>query len=630
MEVYEKYVGKLLDDRYKIEKIIGIGGMAVVFRAYDTLMKRIVAIKMLKQEIAGDNESVMRFVNESKAVSMMNHRNIVRIYDVNVRNDIKYISMEYIDGVTLRSYMAKREHLSLKEIISYTEQILSALSHAHQKGVVHRDIKPQNIMILKSGIIKVTDFGIAKLPNAETVTMSDKAIGTVFYISPEQASGQEIDARSDIYSLGIMMYEMATGKLPFNSDSPVTVAMMQISDEAKKPSELVPDIPKGLEQVICCCMEKDPLDRYQNAEEMLRHLHKLRDNPKAIFKIRKHGDPSEPKTLWQLIRNGGALFPVIAGVFLAFIIVFTLSAVYIFGQISKAAKNVGETITIDEFVGSKLTSDLQKWFDSSDIYDLKVNYIYSENYDADLIIEQDPLPQSQRKVVPNEQKCEIILTVSSGVQAMEIPDLIYLDYREAQQQLKARGFFCTIEYAPSHDVQPGQVISTSPVAGEKLNMGESVTITVCKGNAEGDIEVPEFIGKTEKQAFKMLVELELLPGKITYIKSTKPRGTVTAQGYANKAKVNKNTRINLTISGGDKYDPKNPDGTTAETTKAPETTKKKVETTAAKVTTAPPEVTEAVTTVPVVETTQEPEETTGDVEETTAETDNETTEEPTT
>lgn len=626
MEVYETYVGKLLDDRYRIDKIIGIGGMAVVFRAYDTLMKRVVAIKMLKQEIAGDNESVQRFVNESKAVSMMNHRNIVRIYDVNVRNDIKYISMEYIEGITLRSYMTKREKLSLKEIISYSEQILAALDHAHKKGVVHRDIKPQNIMLLKSGIIKVTDFGIAKLPNAETVTMSDKAIGTVFYISPEQASGEEIDARSDIYSLGILMYEMATGELPFKSDSPVTVAMMQISDEAKKPSEIVPDIPKGLEQVICCAMEKDPLDRYQNAEEMLKHLHKLRDNPKATFKIRKHGDPAEPKSLWQLIRQGGPTFPVIAGVFLAFIIVFTLSAVYIFGQISKAAQNIGETITVDEFVGSKLTADLQKWFDSSDIYDLKINYVYSEEYEPSLIVEQDPLPQSQRKVVPNEQKCEITLTVSSGVQTMEVPDLSYLDYREAQQQLKARGFFCTIAYAPSHDLQPGQVISTSPAPGEKLNMGEAVTITVCKGNAEGDIEVPEFIGKTEKQAFKMLVELELLPGKITYIKSSKPRGTVTAQGYANKTKVNKNTRINLTISGGEKYDPKNPDGTTAETTKAAETTeKKKVETTAApKETTAPPETTVEVTTE---EVTTEAETTEAEIEETTAEETPETTEE---
>ena len=215
MESYEKYVGAVLDGRYKIEKIIGIGGMAVVYKAHDMLMDRPVAVKMLKDEIAGDEESVKRFVNESKAVAMMSHRNIVSIYDVNVREDVKYIVMEYIEGITLRNYMSKRGQLTLREIISYTEQILLALSHAHSKGIVHRDIKPQNIMLLKNGIVKVTDFGIAKLPNAETVTMTDKAIGTVYYISPEQASGQPIDRRSDIYSLGVRRAAVHRGQSRF-------------------------------------------------------------------------------------------------------------------------------------------------------------------------------------------------------------------------------------------------------------------------------------------------------------------------------------------------------------------------------------------------------------------------------
>ena len=213
-------------------------------------MKRTVAIKMLKDEIANDAEAVRRFINESKAVAMMSHPNIVNIYDVSVREDLKYIVMEYVEGITLKNYMTKRGALTLREIISYTEQILTALRHAHSKGIVHRDIKPQNIMLLKDGIVKVTDFGIAKLPNAETVTLTDKAIGTVYYISPEQASGQEIDQRSDLYSLGVMMYEMATGVLPFTAESPVSVAMMQINETAKPPMELNPNIPRGLEQII--------------------------------------------------------------------------------------------------------------------------------------------------------------------------------------------------------------------------------------------------------------------------------------------------------------------------------------------------------------------------------------------
>ena len=212
MELYEKYVGLVFDNRYRIERVIGIGGMAIVFKATDLLMRRVVAVKILKDEISEDEQSVKRFENESRAVSMLSHQNIVNVYDVSTRENIKYIVMEFVEGITLKNYMEHREVLNLREIISYTTQILRALDHAHKKGIIHRDIKPQNIMLLKNGVIKVMDFGIAKLPNAETITMTDKAIGTVYYISPEQVTGGEIDARSDLYSLGVMMYEMATGE----------------------------------------------------------------------------------------------------------------------------------------------------------------------------------------------------------------------------------------------------------------------------------------------------------------------------------------------------------------------------------------------------------------------------------
>ena len=283
MENYERYVGAVLDNRYRIEKVIGIGGMAVVFKADDLLMRRPVAVKILKDEIARDEPSVKRFINESKAVSMLSHPNIVNIYDVSMKNAEKYIVMEYIEGITLKNYMTKKGVLSLREIIGYTEQILRALSHAHAKGIVHRDIKPQNIMLLKNGIVKVTDFGIAKLPNAETVTMTDKAIGTVYYISPEQASGNAIDARSDIYSLGVMMYEMATGRLPFTADSPVSVALMQINEAATPPREINNHMPRGLEQIIERAIEKSPENRYQSADEMLRQLMKLKQDPTACL-----------------------------------------------------------------------------------------------------------------------------------------------------------------------------------------------------------------------------------------------------------------------------------------------------------------------------------------------------------
>ncbi len=604
MEAYEKYVGAVFDGRYKIEKIIGVGGMAVVYLAFDMLMNRHVAVKMLKEEIAGDEESVKRFVNESKAVAMMSHRNIVSIYDVNVREDVKYIVMEYIEGITLRNYMSKRGKLTLREIISYTEQILSALSHAHSKGIVHRDIKPQNIMLLKNGIIKVTDFGIAKMAGAETVTMTDKAIGTVYYISPEQASGQTIDSRSDIYSLGVMMYEMATGELPFTADSPVTVAMMQINDTAKAPSELNPNIPKGLEQIIGIAMEKKPAYRYQSADDMLRQLGRLRENPNIVFRVPKHRDDEEQKGIMALLCGGGPMFPVIAAVALAFIIVFSVGTVYVLGKMTAAMTQTSETITVDDFVGHEFTDELENWFDNSDTYKLNVEYIFSENYAPGLIIEQTPKANSSKKVVRGEQLCELTLKVCSGQKESQIPPLSGLDYREAKQKLKKLSISCTVEYKKSDKYFSGQVIGTLPEEGEKVPVGEKIVLYVCSGSEEGDIEVPDFKNMTEKEALSKLIELELLPGKITYVKDAAKRGTVIAQTDEKGTKVTKHTKINLTVSGGPDYDPNDPEGknTTAApvTTKAPDTT--------AVVTTKAPDTTEETT-----EVTTAPEESSDDI-----------------
>ena len=341
MDSFEKYVGQVFDKRYRILKVIGIGGMAVVFEAMDMLMRRNVAVKMLKDDINNDVQSVKRFINESKAVAMLSHPNIVNIYDVSVKDDRKYIVMELVDGITLKNYILKKGVLSLHEVISITEQILMALEHAHSKGIVHRDIKPQNIMMLKNGSVKVADFGIAKLPNAETVTMTDKAIGTVFYISPEQASGKQIDRRSDIYSLGVTMYEMATGKLPFVADSPVSVAIMQVKNTPRPPRELNPNIPVGLEQVILGAMEKNPDNRFQSASQMLRHIAQLKSNPHTVFKMQHSETPVQPsqqqsgqmppnvQKLTPPPRQSRSMFPVIAGVATAFLIVCCVSAVVV-------------------------------------------------------------------------------------------------------------------------------------------------------------------------------------------------------------------------------------------------------------------------------------------------------------
>ena len=284
-EKYEKLEGTTLDDRYLLEKLIGVGGMAVVFRAIDKLVyNNVVAIKMLKDDIACDKNMIKRFTNESRVEDLIRHPNIVAMHQFCATGEHKYMVMEYVSGITLKRYLkAKNKPLSFDELMSYTIQTLKALKVAHDNGIIHRDIKPQNIMLLRNGHIKVMDFGIAKLPNAETVTMTDKAIGTVYYMSPEQASAKPIDCRSDIYSLGAMLYELATGRLPFEGESPVSIAVKQINEDPVPPREINPDVPVGLEQIILCAMSKKPSDRFQSADIMLDYIKRLQKNKKIKF-----------------------------------------------------------------------------------------------------------------------------------------------------------------------------------------------------------------------------------------------------------------------------------------------------------------------------------------------------------
>ena len=415
MDKFERYVGVVFDNRYKIDKIIGVGGMAVVYKAIDLLMKRIVAVKMLRDEIAADEQSVRRFINESKAVAMLSHPNIVNIYDVSVRDNVKYIVMEYVEGITLKNYMTRKGILSVREIISYSEQILNALEHAHAKGIVHRDIKPQNIMLLKNGLIKVMDFGIAKLPNAETVTMTDKAIGTVYYISPEQASGRPIDARSDLYSLGVLMYEMGCARLPFDADSPVSVALMQVNEKAQPPRKINNALPVGLEQIIMRAMEKDPVDRYQNAKEMLKHLLRLKENPHIVFREVRKAKPRKPH------RASHTMLPIILGVTLAFLGVAAVSGAYAISAIFlNNTTQKAETIKVVDFVGTTYSTQLEEWFNKSEYYTLGTpEYKYDPDHTAGTIIDQDPRGGDHRKVTPGQQRCTVTLTISKGAEMSE-------------------------------------------------------------------------------------------------------------------------------------------------------------------------------------------------------------------
>ena len=279
----DNYVGKRLDGRYEVQEIVGVGGMSVVYKAYDNVDDRIVAIKILKDEFLNNEEFKRRFKNESKAIALLSHPNIVKVYDVNFGEKLQYIVMEYIDGITLKEYINKQGAITWNDALFFMTQILRAVQHAHDKGIVHRDIKPQNIILLQNGNIKVTDFGIARFSRSDTRTLTEQAIGSVHYIAPEQAKGEYTDEKADIYSLGVVLYEMLAGNVPFEADSAVSVALMQLQADAKKLTDINPDIPLGLEQICIHAMQKNPLDRYQTASEMLLDIEEVIKNPNKTF-----------------------------------------------------------------------------------------------------------------------------------------------------------------------------------------------------------------------------------------------------------------------------------------------------------------------------------------------------------
>ena len=279
-------IGKKLDGRYELLELIGVGGMADIYKAKDITEDKIVAVKILKTEFNGSEDFLRRFRNESKAIALLSHPNIVKIFDVGFTEKVQFIVMEYIDGITLTEYIERQGVLKWKDAVHFTLQILKALQHAHDRGIVHRDVKSQNVMLLSDGTIKVMDFGIARFNRETDKTISEKAIGSVHYISPEQSRGDITDERSDIYSVGVMLYEMLTGKKPFDGETPVAIALMHMQNEAKKMSEINPSIPEGLEEITVKAMQKEPVKRYQTAGEMIKDIEEFKKNPSIVFEYK--------------------------------------------------------------------------------------------------------------------------------------------------------------------------------------------------------------------------------------------------------------------------------------------------------------------------------------------------------
>ncbi len=548
MDAYNNYIGLMLDDRYRLKRLVGVGGMAMVFEADDVFRKTVVAVKILKDEFASDEVSVQRFINESKAVLMLSHPNIVKIFDVSVKGEYKYIVMEYIDGITLKSYMQRKGALSAKETISYSIQILRALEHAHLGGVVHRDIKPQNIMLLRNGQIKVTDFGIAKLPDAKTLTATDKAIGTVYYISPEQAAGEKgIDRRTDLYSVGVLMYEMITGRLPFDGENPVSIALKQINENAKAPTELIPTIPRGLEQIIQFAMEKDKDKRFQTATQMIDLLEKIRENPGVVFRQKNTPQKNTP-----VVARRTTMLPIIMGVVTAFLLVFMISAFVVVNDIffSDSADNT-VTIEVEEFTGKVYDQALIESLKKTN-YRVIVKYEYSENVESGVILRQSPLAGQTRKGPKNQKFADLTLYVSQGEKTIVVDNYAYSDKRQAQIDLRNKGFTVVINEEYSDVVPDGCVIATVPAAGETVPAGGTIVLTVSRGEKIETTVVPNFVGTTSVDAYEMLVKSDLRLGSISYrYDEYADYGIIIDQSLTAGSEVPKGVaKINFVISKG--------------------------------------------------------------------------------
>lgn len=554
-EKYAKNIGRILDNRYTLMKVIGEGSSAVVFQADDMRTGRPVAVKILKPEHSSDIKAVKRFENECKVISMLSHSSIVRVVDVSVINSPKYIVMEYINGITLRRYMDGRGALPFSDIMEFGEQILSALEHAHSKGIIHRDIKPQNIMLLPKGHVKITDFGIAQVNDETMSLMSDAAAGTAYYISPEQAAGGEVDARSDIYSLGVVMYEMATGQLPFDGDDPMEIAKKQITATPVPPSEINPDIPKGLEAMILMAMEKMPDARFKDAGEMLKYLYKIKSRPNAVPRISEKRKKTQKKTVIYKEKPTRSMTPVVWGVACAMLLLAILSGYYIFSSLFFADKQILVSKEVPDFVGTLYSEGGMEYDKKYFTIDIDgIIFKYDDSTEPYTIIEQNPKGGSLQKVIANSQKCEITLTVSLGAKYNIMDDYSLMDSRSASLDLREKGYKIKIieEYNPM--VSAGLVISTIPTVGESVLDGSEVTLKVSTGYKYEDTVIPNFVGITEVTAIKMMEEKGLKVGKIIYTRSGENVGVILTQSIeAETSYDHKNVKIDFVVSGGIDY-----------------------------------------------------------------------------
>lgn len=566
----DKYTGKRLDGRYEIHELLGVGGMAVVYRAYDTIDDRMVAIKILKDEFAGNSDFLRRFRNESKAIAVLSHPNIVKVYDVSFGDRIQYIVMEYVDGITLKQYLDQHKETAVpwKEALHFTTQILWALQHAHEKGIVHRDIKPQNIMLLQDGTIKVMDFGIARFARSETRTMTDKAIGSVHYIAPEQARGDVTDERADIYSVGVMLYEMLTGRLPFEADNAVSVAIMQLQANPTLPRDINPDIPEGLQEITMKAMQKAPSQRYQSAAEMLQDIETFRRNPTVRFDYKYFVDDTPTKYVNAIENVKGSTGPlsynddyeyeedlgkkkgskktkmVLAGIGTAFLIMLVILGVFFIVNQNNQSAGEEDTVVVPNFIGMVYQDEILNNEEYADF-----TFTLQEGNDP----EQDPgvvLQQSPNEGIEVKKGREIVLTINQGDEPVKIPEVAGMTEDDAVETLRNMDLIPKVVTVMDEEVGQGYVIETDPAEGSEVDAGSQVTVYV-SGGPEENISVPAVIDKSLDAARAEIIAAGLTVGElIPQDDSDKPANTVIETNPLPGVKVASGTKVDITYSSG--------------------------------------------------------------------------------
>ena len=602
----DQYIGRLLDNRYEILEVIGTGGMAVVYKARCHRLNRLVAIKILKDEFARDEEFRRRFHAEGEAVAMLSHPNIVQVYDVSSSNNANFIVMELIDGISLKQYMERKGILNWKETLHFAMQIASGLEHAHSRRIVHRDIKPHNVMVLKNGSVKVMDFGIARVMSKSN-TLTKEALGSVHYISPEQAKGGHTDNRSDIYSLGVVMYEMMAGRPPYDGESPVAVAIQHINGGAVSPSAFNPNIPKGLEQIIMKAMALELQDRYSSAGELLRDMEEFRKNPVLEFQHKSVIDDAtqavpvisvvtQPRTVAEKMEQNrtGTVSPrtgepvrtqkpvapapqpqkkpqvssqrsavaavrprepepkssrvataaiVVCSLVAALAIILFLVALFN-GMLLNRDRDLVE---VPNLVGQMYTEDLDEIYKD---FEIRFNdQQYDDTYEKGRIMQQEPAAENGIKV---QKGSEIWITISMGqepeVKVME--SLIGISLEEAQSYLKGQGFTPLHWMEHSEFYEAGHVIRTDPAVGTELVEGQTIKLYVSKG-PEVELEnMPDVTGMEEATARKVLDQLGFKNVEVRTVESDRPKGIVVKQSVAEGTEIDVTTQIILSLSEG--------------------------------------------------------------------------------